>query len=198
LIDAIIKGRSADAGALTRKYLEKEDGISVINGHLIPALDQTGALYESGRIFLPELLSSAKAAKAAFDVIKEKSPKAAEKKGTVLLATVFGDVHDIGKNIAKMLLNNYGYDVIDLGKDVPPDMIIDAIKDNDIKLVGLSALMTTTLNNMRDTIAEIRKNSKAKIMVGGAVVTEANSKLIGADFYCKDAIDGVYVAKRLL
>ncbi|MDR1939278.1 MAG: homocysteine S-methyltransferase family protein [Clostridiales bacterium] len=198
LIEAIIKGQSGLTGELSRRYLESADGLTVINKYLIPALDIMGALYERGEVFLPELLAAANAAKAAFDAVKEKNPKSAESKGTVLLATVFGDVHDIGKNIAKMLLNNYGYDVIDLGKDVPTDAIISAIKQNDIKLVGLSALMTTTLNNMRDAIAEIRKVSDAKIMVGGAVVTKENSKLIGADFYCKDAIDGVGVARKLL
>jgi 5-methyltetrahydrofolate--homocysteine methyltransferase len=198
IIEAIIRGRREETRTLSNERLRVEDGLTLINKYLIPALDEVGALYESGRIFLPELLMSANAAKAAFDAVKEKSPKAAETKGTVLLATVFGDVHDIGKNIAKMLLNNYGYDVLDLGKDVPIDLILKTVKENDIKLVGLSALMTTTLNNMRDTISEIRKISDAKIMVGGAVVTKENSKLIGADYYCKDAIDGVSVAKKLL
>jgi 5-methyltetrahydrofolate--homocysteine methyltransferase len=198
IIEAIIKGRKEETKTLSQKALESEDGLTLINKYLIPALDAVGAMYEKGKIFLPELLMSANAAKAAFDVVKERSPKSAETKGTVLLATVFGDVHDIGKNIAKMLLNNYGYDVLDLGKDVPIDLILKTVRENDIKLVGLSALMTTTLNNMRETITEIRKISDAKIMVGGAVVTKENSGLIGADYYCKDAIDGVSVAKKLL
>ncbi|MDR2090974.1 MAG: homocysteine S-methyltransferase family protein [Clostridiales bacterium] len=198
IVEAIVKGRREETKTLSYEKLKEEDGLTLINKYLIPALDEVGLMYEKGRIFLPELLMSANAAKAAFDAVKEKSPKAAETKGTVLLATVFGDVHDIGKNIAKMLLNNYGYDVIDLGKDVPVDLILKTIGENDIKLVGLSALMTTTLNNMRDTIVEIRKISDAKIMVGGAVVTKENSGLIGADYYCKDAIDGVSVAKKLL
>ncbi|MDR2046809.1 MAG: homocysteine S-methyltransferase family protein [Clostridiales bacterium] len=198
LIGAIIKGAKDETYRIASALIQSEDGLSLINKYLIPALDAVGSMYEKGEIFLPELLTSANAAKAAFDVVREKSPKAAEVKGTVLLATVFGDVHDIGKNIAKMLLNNYGYDVIDLGKDVPVDLILKTVKENDIRLVGLSALMTTTLNNMRDTIAAIRRISDAKIMVGGAVVTKENSSLIGADYYCKDALDGVSVAKKLL
>ena len=198
LKDAIIKGGSLEAKRLSYEALDKEDGLTLINSYLIPALDEVGALYEKGKIFLPELLLSANAAKASFDTVKEKSAKSLENRGAVLLATVFGDVHDIGKNIAKMLLENYGYSVIDLGKDVPIDTIIKAVRDNDIKLVGLSALMTTTLGNMRDTIAAVRAVSDAKIMVGGAVVTKENSRLIGADYYCKDAIDGVGVARGLL
>jgi 5-methyltetrahydrofolate--homocysteine methyltransferase len=197
LIDSVIKGKKDASASLTRQRLELEDGLSVINKYLIPALDRVGMLYEKGAVYLPELLLAANAAKAAFDVVKQKSEAAAVARGTVLLATVFGDVHDIGKNIAKMLLENYGYTVLDLGKDVPVDTILKTLKENDIKLVGLSALMTTTLNNMKETISEIRKVSKAKIMVGGAVVTEENSRLIGADYYCKDAIDGVSVARKM-
>ncbi|MDR3293750.1 MAG: homocysteine S-methyltransferase family protein [Clostridiales bacterium] len=198
LIEAIINGKKDETRKLSELLLETNDGMTLIHGYLIPALDRVGSMYEKGTIFLPELLLSANAAKAAFEAVREKSPKAVETKGKVLLATVFGDVHDIGKNIAKMLLNNYGYDVIDLGKDVPVETVLKAVRENEIKLVGLSALMTTTLNNMKETIAEIRKISEAKIMVGGAVVTPENSKLIGADFYCKDAIDGVSVARKLL
>ncbi|MDR1906328.1 MAG: homocysteine S-methyltransferase family protein [Clostridiales bacterium] len=198
LVLAIVKGRKDETKNLTEEYIKDKNGLAIINDYLIPALDIVGGMYEKGAIFLPELLMSANAAKAAFEVVRERTPKAAESKGTILLATVFGDVHDIGKNIAKMLLNNYGYDVIDLGKDVPIDLILKTVREHNIKLVGLSALMTTTLNNMRDTIMEIRKISEAKIMVGGAVVTKENSRLIGADFYCKDAIDGVGVARKLL
>ena len=168
---------------------------------MIPALDRVGKGFENGTVFLPQLLMSAEAAKAAFEVIKEKMAEggvAQEKKGKIILATVKGDIHDIGKNIVKVLLENYGYDVIDLGKDVPPEKIVETAVKDEVKLVGLSALMTTTVPSMEETIRQLNETAPfVKVMVGGAVLTEGYAKTIGADQYCRDAMASVNYAEGI-
>ena len=168
---------------------------------LIPPLDKTGEDFEKGRIFLPQLIMSAGAAQAAFDVIRThmtKNDSAPVVKGKVVLATVKGDVHDIGKNIVKVLLENYGYEVIDLGRDVEYQAVADAAMPEDVKLVGLSALMTTTLKSMEETIALLRKvKPDIKIVVGGAGLAPEYAEKIGADFYAKDAKATVDAARQI-
>ena len=173
--------------------------MDIINGELIPALDRAGADFEKGTIFLPQLILSANAAQACFGVIKEQMNTASGiSKGKIVLATVKGDIHDIGKNIVKTLLENYGYTVIDLGKNVPPEEVVSAAKEYSVKLVGLSALMTTTLGAMEETISLIRENGlDCRIVVGGAVLTADYAKKIGADFYAKDAKETVDAAKEI-
>lgn len=196
---AIEKGLKDDAAALTKEKLADTDAMDIINNELIPALDRAGADFEKGKIFLPQLILSAGAAQACFGVIKEKMSGTEQiSKGKIVLATVKGDIHDIGKNIVKTLLENYGYTVIDLGKDVPPEAVVSAAKEHDVRLVGLSALMTTTLGAMEDTIKLIReKGLNCKVVVGGAVLTEDYASNIGADFYAKDAKETVDIAKRI-
>ena len=197
---AIEKGLKDDAAAITERMIETTDPMVIINEHLIPALDLAGADFEKGKIFLPQLILSANAAQGCFGVIKAKMDKGGEQisKGKVVLATVKGDIHDIGKNIVKTLLENYGYTVIDLGKDVPEQAVVDAAREHGVKLVGLSALMTTTLGAMENTIRLIRENNvDCKIVVGGAVLTADYAEKIGADFYAKDAKETVDVAKRV-
>ena len=168
---------------------------------MIPALDRVGKGFEKGTIFLPQLLMSAEAAKAAFEVIKAKMDakgQVQEKKGTIVLATVKGDIHDIGKNIVKVLLENYGYEVLDLGKDVPPERIVDETVRRKVRLVGLSALMTTTVPSMEETIRRLRTAAPwAKVMVGGAVLTEEYARTIDADMYCRDAMASVNYAEGI-
>ena len=162
-------------------------------------MDIVGQRYEQGAIFLPQLIQSARLSKR-FAVIHEAVPSAAASaaKGTVLVATVEGDIHDIGKNIAKMLLENYGYHVIDLGKDVPVQTVVDAALKHDIRLIGLSALMTTTVKSMKETISALRAaGSKAKIMVGGAVLNEEYVSFVGADYYARDARADVAIAQEV-
>ena len=202
LAQAIEKGLKERASELTAELIQTKEALDLINEQLIPALDRVGKGFEKGTIFLPQLLMSAEAAKAAFEVIKtemEKSGQVQEKKGKIILATVKGDIHDIGKNIVKVLLENYSYEVYDLGKDVPPEKIVEtAIKEN-IKLVGLSALMTTTVVNMEATIQLLRKEKPdTKIVVGGAVLTPEYAKSIGADCYAKDAMATVHYAQEIL
>ena len=196
---AIEKGLKEDAAILTREKLKCTDAMDIINLELIPALDRAGADFEKGKIFLPQLILSANAAQACFAVIKEKMSGGEQiSKGKIVIATVKGDIHDIGKNIVKTLLENYGYTVIDLGKDVPPEKVVAAAKEHDVRLVGLSALMTTTLGAMEDTIKLIRDNSlDCKIVVGGAVLTKDYAENIGADFYAKDAKETVDIAKSI-
>jgi len=197
---AIEKGLRDEAAALTEKLLESEDSMDIINNHLIPALDRAGADFEKGRIFLPQLILSANAAQGCFGVIKAKMQSGTEQisKGKVVLATVKGDIHDIGKNIVKTLLENYGYTVIDLGKDVAPEAVVEAAREHGVSLVGLSALMTTTLGAMEDTIKLIKENKlDCKIVVGGAVLTADYAEKIGADFYAKDAKETVDIAKKV-
>lgn len=174
--------------------------MEIISEHLIPALDRAGADFEKGKIFLPQLILSANAAQGCFGVIKENMSRESEQlsKGKIVLATVKGDIHDIGKNIVKTLLENYGYTVIDLGKDVPEQAVVDAAREHDVRLVGLSALMTTTLGAMERTIRLIRENKlDCKIVVGGAVLTADYAEQIGADFYARDAKETVDIAKRI-
>lgn len=197
---AIEKGLRDEAVAITEKMIATENSMDIINNHLIPALDRAGADFEKGKIFLPQLILSANAAQGCFSVIKATMNKGGEQisKGKVILATVKGDIHDIGKNIVKTLLENYGYTVIDLGKDVPPQVVVDATREHGVELVGLSALMTTTLGAMEETIKLIRENNiDCKIVVGGAVLTADYAEKIGADFYAKDAKETVDIAKKV-
>ena len=194
---AIIKGLKSEARELTKALLNDTPPLEIVNNHIIPALDTVGESYEKGIIYLPQLLMSAETANVAFDVVKEKIPSSASSKGDIIIATVKGDVHDIGKNIVKVILQNYGYRVNDLGKDVPPEVILEAVKSSNVKLVGLSALMTTTIPSMEETIKLLKEyDSKIHIMVGGAVLTPEYAKMINADSYAKDAMDGVKVAKE--
>lgn len=202
LYQAVLNGLKSEGAQLTRQMLETTDSMEIVNNILIPALDKIGADLEKGTIFLPQLIMSAAVAQSAFEEIRKAmvlGNKQPESKGKIVMATVKGDVHDIGKNIVKVLLENYGYDVIDLGKDVEYQAVVDAIKENDAKLVGLSALMTTTLVSMKETIELIHKNNlDCKIFVGGAVLTPEYAKEIHADFYAKDAKESVDIAKKIL
>lgn len=202
LTDSIIKGLKDQAYRATEEALKTKEPMEIINGELVPALDVVGQGFEKGTMFLPQLLMSAEAAKAGFEAIRQyvqSHGEAQEKKATIVIATVKGDIHDIGKNIVKVLLENYGYEVIDLGKDVPPEKIVETVVDKHAPLVGLSALMTTTVVNMEESIKELHKEAPwCKIMVGGAVLTQEYADMIGADFYGKDAMQSVYYAERLL
>ena len=202
LADCILRGLKAESAAITRRELESRSEMDVINQLLIPALDRVGELYEKQEIFLPQLINAANAACGGFDVIKEciaKSGASSVSKGKIVLATVFGDIHDIGKNIVRVVLENYGYTVIDLGRDVPAETIVETVIREDVKLVGLSALMTTTVTSMADTIAAIRKSGHdCKIMVGGAVLTPDYAAEIGADYYARDAKQSADIARKVL
>lgn len=199
LKQAIIKGLKDNAASYTYKLLEDKKPLDIVSEEIIPALDVVGKGFEEKTMFLPQLLMSAEASKAAFDVVKEHmrtSNEQNEKKCTILLATVKGDIHDIGKNIVKVLLENYGFNVIDAGKDVAPEVICNLAKENGAPVVGLSALMTTTVPAMQETIELLRKTApKCKIMVGGAVLTQEYADDIGADKYAKDAMDAVRYAE---
>ena len=201
LHQAVVRGLIHEAADKTAALLETLAPLDIIDGELIPALDEVGAGFEAKKVFLPQLLMSADAAKAAFDVLKARmsaSGTAQEVKGRVILATVKGDVHDIGKNIVKTLLENYGFDVVDLGKDVAPEVIVEAAQREDISLVGLSALMTTTVPYMEDTIRLLRTEKPGcRVMVGGAVLTADYARQIGADFYGKDAMSTVRYAEEV-
>jgi len=197
----IIEGRREEAAEHVRILLQTKEPLEIIDECFIPALNKVGDGFEKGEIFLPSLMMSAETVKACFDVIKEVkgSDGPSTSKGKILVATVLGDIHDIGKNIAKMLLQNYGYEVIDLGKDVPIKNIVEAAKEHSVKLIGLSALMTTTVKNMKLTISAIREAGiDCRIMVGGAVLTPEYATFVGADFFVKDAREGVEVAKHVL
>lgn len=202
LTDCIVKGLKGQAYKATKDELGTKDTMEIINGELVPALDIVGKGFEKGTVFLPQLLMSAEAAKAGFEAIKEYVSSQGtnqEKKATIVIATVKGDIHDIGKNIVKVLLENYGYDVIDLGKDVPPETVVDKVIETHAPLVGLSALMTTTVVSMEETIKKLHESAPwCKIMVGGAVLTQEYADMIGADFYGKDAMQSVYYAEELL
>lgn len=201
LTDAIIKGMKDAAGRITSELMESKKPLDIIDGELIPALNYVGKRFEEKTMFLPQLLMSAEAASAAFDVIKkvlEKRGEKGESKGKVIVATVKGDIHDIGKNIVKVLLENYGYQVFDLGKDVAPEKIVEVAKNENVKLVGLSALMTTTVPAMEETIKQLRAQvPDCKVMVGGAVLTQEYADMVGADAYCKDAMGSVRYAEGL-
>lgn len=200
--ESIEKGLKEQAARAAAACLETTDPLAVINEQVIPALDHVGKGFEKGTIFLPQLLMSAEAAKAAFEIIKERmqaSGQTQEKKGSIILATVKGDIHDIGKNIVKVLLENYSYDVIDLGKDVPPELIVQTAVEKKIRLVGLSALMTTTVPSMEETIRQLREASpETRVMVGGAVLTKEYAETMGADRYCRDAMASVNYAEEVL
>lgn len=193
LVDAIIKGLKNEAREITKALITDTPPLEIVNNHIIPALDIVGANYEKGVSFLPQLLMSAETANVAFDIVKEKIPNDdSASKGGVIIATVKGDIHDIGKNIVKVILQNYGYRVEDLGKDVSPEAILDAVKRTKIRLVGLSALMTTTVPSMEATIKLLKEyDPKIKVIVGGAVLTEEYAKMINADKYAKDAMEAV-------
>ena len=200
LSELVEKGLRQEARAVTRTLLETMPPMEIIQQHLIPALDRAGELFEAGRLFLPQLMNAAETAQGAFDLLREAMP-ASDKpsQGTVLVATVEGDIHDIGKNIAKCILENYGYKVIDLGRDVPPQKVADAVLSNHVKLVGLSALMTTTLPSMAKTVALVHERCPGcKVYGAGAVLTPEYAYQMGADFYAKDAKQGVDIAKQVL
>lgn len=199
LVEAIERGMAKPAADATREALLTRNALDIINQDLVPALDVVGQGFEKGTVFLPQLLMAAEAAKAAFAVVKESmAGSAQESKGRVILATVKGDIHDIGKNIVKVLLENYGYDVIDLGKDVPPETIVETALRENIRLVGLSALMTTTVVNMEETIRQLHEQKPdCRIVVGGAVMTQDYADKIGADCYGRDAMTTVRYADEL-
>ncbi|MBE6602360.1 MAG: homocysteine methyltransferase [Ruminococcaceae bacterium] len=198
---AILNGRASSAAAQTSLLLQTTEPLEIVQREIIPALDRVGKGFEEKTVYLPQLLMSAEAAKAAFEEIKRRmssQASTADKKMTVVLATVKGDIHDIGKNIVKLLLENYGFSVIDLGKDVPPDSVVQTVLESGAPLVGLSALMTTTVPAMAETIAALRVSApNCRVMVGGAVMNEAYSKEIGADCYCKDAMEAVRYAETI-
>ncbi len=196
----IITGRKGDMPAATRAALKEQPPMELINACFIPALDDVGERFDRGEFFLPQLMASAEAARAGFDTIREVMP-ASElgNKGGIALATVKGDIHDIGKNIVRMLLENYGYAVFDLGRDVDPQAILDTVRERDLKLVGLSALMTTTVANMEETIELLHREApQVKIIVGGAVLTPEYAERIGADFYAKDAAATARIVEEVL
>ena len=195
---AIAKGLQDEAAAITSELLKTEQPLKIVNNEIIPALDAVGKGFENKTVYLPQLLMSAEAAKSAFERIKETMSTGQGNGPAVVLATVKGDIHDIGKNIVKLLMENYGYTVIDLGRDVSPEAIVEAVVAHKAPLVGLSALMTTTVPAMEETIALLRERVPAcKVMVGGAVLTQEYADRIGADFYAKDAMEGVRYANTL-
>ncbi len=207
---AVYNGLKSEGASITEKLLESTDAMQIVNEMLIPALDRVGDDFEKNKIFLPQLIQSANAAQECFEVIKKhisKTSGSPVSRGKIILATVKGDIHDIGKNIVKVLLDNYGYTVVDLGRDVDPELIVDTAVEQNIKMIGLSALMTTTLKSMEDTIKLIRERkelqnpdgtSKCVVFVGGAVLTKDYAMKIGADYYCKDAKESVDTAKSVL
>ena len=202
LAEAVEKGLRAEAAAAAKRELAEKPPLDVVNGILIPALDEVGARFEKGTLYLPQLLQAAGAAQAAFDLVKDAiaaqgTPPVS--RGKIVVATVKGDIHDIGKNIVKVILENYGYSVTDLGRDVPPERVVEAVRETGAPLVGLSALMTTTLPSMEQTIRMLREEKlPCKIMVGGAVLTPEYAARMGADFYAKDAKQSADIAKEVL
>lgn len=201
LEEAVQAGLKADAAAATQTLLEQRQPMDIVNEMLIPALDRVGTEFEQNKVFLPQLIQSAGAAQAAFDVIRQHMATGGQKqvdRGTIVVATVKGDIHDIGKNIVKVLLENYGYTVVDLGRDVDPGRVAEAVQQHKAPLVGLSALMTTTVKSMEETIAQLRQAGlSCQVMVGGAVLTPEYARQIGADFYAKDAKDAADIAKQV-
>lgn len=201
LKEAIEKGLKEKASEITTAMLGKSAPLDIVNAHVIPALDNVGKRFEEKKLFLPQLLMSAEAAKASFEVIKAtmSADGSSVKKGSIVIATVHGDIHDIGKNIVKLLLENYGYNVIDLGKNVPPETVLRAVTDNHAPLVGLSALMTTTVPAMEETVKLIKENAPwCKTVVGGAVLTQDYADKIGADKYAADAMETVRYAESVI
>ena len=199
LAQSVERGMAESAAAAARVALTTTSPLELIDRELIPALDKVGKGFEAGTVFLPQLLMSAEAAKAAFDVVKESlQGQTQEVKGRIILATVKGDIHDIGKNIVKVMLENYGYEVLDLGKDVAPETIVDTALKENIRLVGLSALMTTTVVSMEQTIKLLHeKKPDTKTVVGGAVMTQEYADAIHADRYAKDAMATVHYAEEV-
>ena len=200
LMKAVEQGLKGEAAACTKALLAKKEPLELVDEALIPALDIVGVKYEKGKLFLPQLLQAASAAQSAFDEIKTAIAQrggAGASKGRIVLATVKGDVHDIGKNIVKVILENYGFEVIDLGRDVPVETVVETVREKDVHLVGLSALMTTTLKSMEETIAALHAAKlDCKVMVGGAVLTPEYAEKIGADWYAKDAKQSADIAKE--
>ena len=201
LKDAIRRGLKKEAGRITAAALRNGSGMEIVERELIPALEKVGEEYEQGRVFLPQLLSAAQAAQEAFAQIKEDMARrgtAGADRGTLIMATVEGDIHDIGKNIVITVLENYGWKVIDLGRDVAPDVIVRKAEETEVPLVGLSALMTTTLPAMAETVRQLKAMKKPpRVMVGGAVVTADYAKHIGADDYARDVRDAVKIAQAV-
>ncbi|MDT2428261.1 homocysteine S-methyltransferase family protein [Enterococcus avium] len=196
----ILKGQKDETPTLTKRLLETKTPLEIVNDYFIPALDEVGSKFEKGLLFLPQLMQSAEAVQRSQEVLKqyfEAHGQETEYKGKILLATVQGDIHDIGKNIVKMVLENYGFEVIDLGKDVPISMVVETLKEEKIQLAGLSALMTTTVQNMKSTIQAAREAGlDTKFMVGGAVLNEEYREFVGADYYAKDALNSVTIAQE--
>jgi 5-methyltetrahydrofolate--homocysteine methyltransferase len=201
LIQVIIKGLKEESAEITKNILKKKTEIEVVNEILIPALNIVGEKYEKGEIFLPQLIQSAETVKCSFDVIQSRlilNDENRINRGTIILATVKGDIHDIGKNIVKTVLENYGFEIIDLGKDVSKEKIVEEAKEKNVKLVGLSALMTTTVKSMEETIKALKsENIKCKIFVGGAVLNQEYADMIDADYYAKDAKEAVEIAEKI-
>ena len=199
LMKAVEQGLKGEAATAARTLLQEKEPLELVDGALIPALDAVGAKYENGTLFLPQLLQAASAAQSAFDEVKTAMAArggSGTGKGRIVLATVHGDVHDIGKNIVKVILENYGFEVIDLGRDVPVETVVDTVREKHVRLVGLSALMTTTLKSMEETIAALHEaHLDCKVMTGGAVLTADYAKKIGADYYAKDAKQSADIAK---
>lgn len=202
LHEIIVKGRKDQAKEATRRLLEKKEALDIVDEYIVPALDLVGNKYEKGETFLPQLIQSAETVKNAFEIIRERlSADGSDQisKGKIVLATVKGDIHDIGKNIVKVLLENYNYEVIDLGRDVAKERVVEAVVENQVKLIGLSALMTTTVKNMEETIEALKEAQEdCLVMVGGAVLNQDYANMIRADYYGKDAKEAVEIARKVL
>ncbi|MBQ6369978.1 MAG: homocysteine S-methyltransferase family protein [Firmicutes bacterium] len=198
---AVERGLEKDTVTAVNALLEEHTEMEIVSGYMIPALDRVGKKFEDGSLFLPQMLQAAQAAQAGFEIIKDRlagSGEASVSQGEVVIATVHGDIHDIGKNIVKVIMDNYGFHMIDLGKNVPAEEIVRTVKERGIRLVGLSALMTTTLKSMEETIAAVRQAApECRVMVGGAVLTDSYAKQIGADYYCSDAMKSVEAAQHV-
>lgn len=201
LFYALEKGMKADTIHAVEELLKQNSEMTVVNDYLIPALDRVGQGFEKGTIFLPQMMQAATAAQGGFERIKERlaaSGRESVSRGKVVIATVRGDIHDIGKNIVKVIMENYGFEMIDLGRDVPVETVVQTVEEHSIKLVGLSALMTTTLKSMEETVAAVKKAvPDCRVMAGGAVLTPEYAKKIGADYYCRDAMKSVEAAKEV-
>ena len=199
LFDIIVHGFKDEVKAKTEELLQTQNAMEIINQTIIPALNQVGKDYETNRIFLPQLIQSAETTKLAFEVVKATFSKQESSKATVLMCTVEGDIHDIGKNIVKVILESYGYEVIDLGKDVKMERVVEAYQQYHPQAIGLSALMTTTVVNMQKTIQALKAvNCQCPIWVGGAVLTSEIAREIGADYYCEDAMASVHLLQDIL
>ena len=202
LQNCVIKGYRDQTARATENMLQEKTALDIVNEELVPALNVVGEGFEKGTMFLPQLLMSAEAAKAGFEVIKQHMQKSGQVQATkakIVLATVKGDIHDIGKNIVKVLLENYGYEVIDLGKNVPAEAVVEAVVTNHAPMAGLSALMTTTVVNMEETVRLIHEKAPwCQVIVGGAVLSQDYAEQMGADFYAKDAMQTVHFAEEFI